>query len=485
MDKRVQNYTYLENKTRYVISYQSYRVFFDWGDLLEIPGLQFSHGLTEVLGKPCFWFRLRRDNVPEGTYLDLDPWFGNADYSATQNFNGGDDLVGCDFTTPASGGIQAYSLAVYSYIDPDPGLSPPYQPVKMRMAIYDGEGDRDFIVGTGEAVLNGSAHWIYANLTSITELENSHNYTLTVWFGSNLIPEYYIFYQDGSTNQLGRDIQDYGGGQPKNYPFTFTPDDYWDREMCIACIYYDSNFLSPSVGLFKSSDDPVYSNSWFSVNCTVNDPDGIKEILGGYIGLSGEIEIGWLNGSTFWEEADPNNYCTLNVTESLEAQINSTAFEVSWRIKLSQIFPHDTRVDVEDPPTIMYDEYYLNGTGSHSGLFLFEPEEATEPGIPTGGTVRKTPLEELGVPTPFSYEVAPPEAQYGSIGLVLILTGAVIYYLRRPKTTQQLFKENTKPRVGYGPRKGPGKRRTKTKKAPRRKVQQRKQPKRRVKRSRK
>ena len=56
-------------------SNESFSVFFDWEDLLTIPGLVFSHGVRNIDGKDVFWFRLRRDNVPAGMYV-FDPTIG-------------------------------------------------------------------------------------------------------------------------------------------------------------------------------------------------------------------------------------------------------------------------------------------------------------------------------------------------------------------------------------------------------------------------
>jgi hypothetical protein len=116
------------------------------------------------------------------------------------------------------------------------------------------------------------------------------------------------------------------------------------------------------------------------------------------------------------------------------------------------------------------------------GPYWIMPEEEQPHIEPIPGPVPE-PTPEPGPSLPPLFlppEVLPPEAQWGSIALALIFSGAVIYYIRRPKSTQQLWKEATSSRVSYGPRKAPGKRKVKTKSSPKRKAQQKKQPKRRI-----
>ena len=44
--------------------------------MASIPGLTFRHGLTNIGGNDYFYFRARRNNVPEGYHVLLDPTFG-------------------------------------------------------------------------------------------------------------------------------------------------------------------------------------------------------------------------------------------------------------------------------------------------------------------------------------------------------------------------------------------------------------------------
>lgn len=431
VDRRVQNYTHIENRTRYVISYQNYTLFFSWEDLLGIPGLQFSHGVTEYLGKPCFWFRLRRDNVPQGTYLDLDPSFGyETEGGNTARIE--DQIRGSLFNTTESG--IADSITAYL------GRSGSFN---VKAAIYR-HNNSSLVGSTEELSIGVGGSWVTLSFSSPKPtLETDTGYILVVWSNYDRDDNCNAYYDPGLENQGHLDTEVYGEF-PSTGSFSHNAFKY-----SIYCTYSQG---PPTMGVFESSEDPVSSGQWFSLNTTIQDPDGIADFVNCTLKLDpGPLTLKWDNSSSVFSiYYDPNGYCVINASACIEAQLNNTAYELSWRIYLKTTYPHGTSVDLSASglyPTQVYDSYGDSSTGSYSELFLFEPEEAGEPGIPTGGARRKTPLEELGIPTPLPYGVAPPEAQYGTIGLVVIISGATLYYIRGPKTTQQLFKENTAPRV--------------------------------------
>lgn len=76
IDLDVKNYTYKSGAWNYTISYQNYVVYFDWTDIMSIPGLIVTHGVMPVGDEQYFWFRIRRDNVPQGVNVVIDPTFG-------------------------------------------------------------------------------------------------------------------------------------------------------------------------------------------------------------------------------------------------------------------------------------------------------------------------------------------------------------------------------------------------------------------------
>jgi hypothetical protein len=73
IDVRVKGYVTKLDKYQYILGYDDYSIVFDWSDVMAIGGLQITHGMKEVDGQKYFWFRMRRDDVPKGAHIEIDP----------------------------------------------------------------------------------------------------------------------------------------------------------------------------------------------------------------------------------------------------------------------------------------------------------------------------------------------------------------------------------------------------------------------------
>ncbi|GAF72028.1 unnamed protein product, partial [marine sediment metagenome] len=69
INKVVKDYAEKIDKYQYELTYDDVSIIFDWSDCANISGLVFSHGIKDNL----FWFRIRRDNVPLGAHVEIDP----------------------------------------------------------------------------------------------------------------------------------------------------------------------------------------------------------------------------------------------------------------------------------------------------------------------------------------------------------------------------------------------------------------------------
>lgn len=70
IDKAVKQYATKLSQYRYELDYGDISIVWDWSDAVEIPGLVFTHGVKDNM----FWFRMRRDNVPLGAHVEIDPY---------------------------------------------------------------------------------------------------------------------------------------------------------------------------------------------------------------------------------------------------------------------------------------------------------------------------------------------------------------------------------------------------------------------------
>lgn len=613
IDLRVKNYTYRESLTRYSLEYQNYTAFFDFSDLLEVPQLQFSHGVTEVDGKDVFWFRARRDNVPVGAYLELDPTFGfggGVGWSSLWQYT---DFLAGNYTSPDSEyNIIAYRMGIYLYsslaqnvkfsiykhsdlsfigesreipvqdggvadtyyadfwpllvlepnteyllcvaadgsfktfientpgVDnawvclvlyeadrPDPYVKDEVYELRTNIYCYYYEGysetksvsqSSDDVTTTAynaypiwwfddvriragesssadhkwydtglrfqEVNVPGGANIIHAILMvwfdeSIEDTVNTRIYaeatddadtfstradflsrSRTTSYGEwDSIEHFYIDgYADGRygssdfssaveevTNRTGwdalNDMVIFWGDVAQRSSYGVDRTAYsWDYEdgsksAAIQIIWQPGI----SIGEFEASASTVYDDEWFNVNCSLKDPEDIANIKNCTLALNGSVVLAWDNATaTFSINQDPDSFCTLNSTACIEEETNSTAFTLSWRIKLSSSYPTGS-IDVLSSSTEVYDTEGASGSGSSSGLFTFTLRDPDyQPGGTPGGR-KRTPLEDF-LPALIPTTVAPVEAQYGTIALVLIMGGAVIYYLRKPRGARELWK---------------------------------------------
>ncbi len=130
---------------------------------------------------------------------------------------------------------------------------------------------------------------------------------------------------------------------------------------------------TPTIGQFEAPAI-VYANKYFSINATINHPSDISKFVNVTIEVSHNIILKWDNATdTFSEYNDPNNYCTLATALCVKTQINSTAYKLSWKIKLGWNYPEGS-VSIIETNTTVYDSTGASGSGSQAGLFTFEDD---------------------------------------------------------------------------------------------------------------
>jgi len=127
----------------------------------------------------------------------------------------------------------------------------------------------------------------------------------------------------------------------------------------------------PTIGTFQAPGT-AYAGEYFFLNCSVQDLNGKDEIVNATIEISNSIILKYDNASdTFSEYQDTNGYCTLDAGSSVRTEINSTAFKLSWKIKLSYSCP-EGQISVIVTNTKVFDSLDDSGSGSQSNLFYFD-----------------------------------------------------------------------------------------------------------------
>ena len=135
-----------------------------------------------------------------------------------------------------------------------------------------------------------------------------------------------------------------------------------------AIVTFKAETETVSIGGFEAPS-VVYPDSYFLMNTTIVACNDVSEFVNATVELENGIILKWDAATdTFSEYQDTNGYCTLDATGSFKTQLNSTAYKLSWRIKLSTDFPTGS-VDVVDAD--VYDASGHHESGSQSNLFFF------------------------------------------------------------------------------------------------------------------
>lgn len=450
IDLRVRNYTYREADHRYVLTYQNHTVYFDWTDLVALP-LLFSHGITEVDGIPLFWFRARRNNVPQGTHLELDPTFGyDTVGSSKTSFKDIAKWVG--FDAPEDGTVTTISV----YAESESSLSR-----WVHCAIYDsfaffGTLYCDDCLGSGSVEIDPYyTGWANVTLASEVDINGGDTYCLVFCWSLSMYG-----YYDTAESWVGGawSCDDCGTSYfcAQNLQDTNSSSNEWS----LYATYYTAQ---PNIGEFESSQSNVYANTYFLVNATIQDASGIDDFVNATLELDGDIILKWNNATdTFSEDADPSGYCTLGTCS--RTNLNSTAHRLSWNLSLTDKYPLGY-VDVVLANTKVFDNAGNSTSNSKSHLFSFEGSKAGDPTqTGGGGWIPSQPIER---PEYYVYE-GPPE-YYGppsptgptvDLGLTAMVTfiggmgviGYVSQKVHRSKSRANLLKNRTTHKRGH-PRK--------------------------------
>ena len=127
----------------------------------------------------------------------------------------------------------------------------------------------------------------------------------------------------------------------------------------------------PTIGQFQAPSI-VYANKYFYLNMTINDANGITDFVNATIEINGTIVLKWDNATnTFSKVSDPNGYCTLDATNSIRTNINTTAHKLSFKIKLGWNYP-EGYISVSVTNTKCFDKAGAYGSNSYTNLFYFE-----------------------------------------------------------------------------------------------------------------
>lgn len=130
---------------------------------------------------------------------------------------------------------------------------------------------------------------------------------------------------------------------------------------------------APTISSFEAPNI-AYANKYFLLSATINDADGIKDFVNATVEISNNIILKWDSATdVFSVHYDPNNYCILDASGCSREQLSSTAYKLSWKIKIGWTYP-EGYVSVLSTNTKVYDLTGYYGSRSQSNLFYFEDD---------------------------------------------------------------------------------------------------------------
>lgn len=450
IDRRVQNYTYKEADHRYVLTYQNHTVFFDWSDLASLPALTFTHGITDVDGTPCFWFRVRRNGVSQGTYLELDPMFGydtkGGDYAEL------DGIIRGSWFTMGDASGYADSITVY--------LTNEDYDKYVTCAVYEYVADNNAgaLVGETEEIQISAwtDTWVTFSFSTPVPLNATTKYFLCAWGERGGIPDINIWYN--AESDKGIYLQK---TYDPPYPNPLTGEYGQARKYSLYCNYT----VGPLIGNFACSKATVYNDENIDVNCTITSAGGGNTFVNTTVELSHSVILKWDNTTNvFSVYSDPNGYSTLS--SGTRTTVNSTSYTLTWTFSLSASYPKGY-VDLVEDNTIVYDDDLNTASASYNHLFTFSTTEPPKGG-PTGPSGPYQPMEPEERPEDYEYEGPPyyygqrvqtgPVIDFGLIAMLGLVFGIgvigfVAQKLQRTSSRANLLKRKTALKRGTSTRK--------------------------------
>ena len=233
VDARVKEYVKKIDEYKYELNYkvgdhngedEIYSVFFDWSDIVTIPGIVLSHGITEIEGHGYFWFRARKNNVQQGAHIIIDPTFGYAGdddgYDAVNEY-----MRGGYYQITEDGIADFISVYMQTFLDP----------YACKCGLYDADGN--FVGETEEiAVPAATFDWVTFEFSEPKpELSADEFYYIVIFSGDNFNRVRISYDAYTASENKYYSAADYSAGFPETA--TFTSETYQDRRSNIYCSY--------------------------------------------------------------------------------------------------------------------------------------------------------------------------------------------------------------------------------------------------------
>ena len=336
IDRIVQNYTTRLSEYAYELNYGNYSLVWDWSDAVAIPGLVFTHGLLNDM----FWFRMRRDNVPLGAHVVIDPSLIASYPTANQ-----DDEKLMDDIHPSATGTSAVGQSFQNR-----AVDTNITSVKFYLRDTGGTADGNLIAAlyahsgtygtnskpTGVALATSDP--IAANGLGVGFALYEFTFPAGQRYGMTANSYYTIFvYRTGTTGTVRVGTDSSGPSHGGNY--FYYNSGAWVSNSGVDTIFYLYGMSPPTVDSY--SCDALFTQNdqeWF--NATVSDPDLVANLatvdIAVTMNLNNTFTLRWTQATgVFSEVSDPDGVCTLNTTDSVRTSVDVDTDIISFLFALT------------------------------------------------------------------------------------------------------------------------------------------------------
>ena len=334
IDQVVRGYVAKLSQYRYELTYDNCSLVWDWSDAVAIPGLVFTHGFQD--GR--FWFRLRRDNVPLGAHVEIDPSLiasltGGASASADhmKRLHPSADAVEASafsqsFETPAYDSVlDSIEVRIGKYGSPTGNA---YVKLYSHAGVYGTSSVPDVLLATSEPY----------NVSTIGDIDY-HTFTFT---GANRVTltasTYYVLVYENPgagtindshyiQNQKVYDTPSPSGNRAKYY------DSAWTAMATYDTFYKVFAVVPPAIDdVTPTTTFSTGSYGW--VNVTVTELEGVTHLdtvtmYANTTGVAETFTLRWTQATgVFSEVSDPSGIVEMlgSVRENVDAYTDKICF---------------------------------------------------------------------------------------------------------------------------------------------------------------
>ena len=273
----------------------------------------------------------------------IDPTFG---YTTAGASTGGplpaDIALGTVFTSPSDTDMIGQSISIYGYADPADNV---------KACIWLNSTGSLITDGVTEAVTAPELwNWFTLNFPSSPSISSNTEY-IVGFIDQNAYFEY--AYDSGGTTYEDRS-NSYDA--PQDFD---TRDATHDQILSIYVTYTTAAANNPpTIGEFQIPSI-VYDGEYFYFNATINDADGVADFVNATVHFMvcfNELIILWVNSTDSFSvyQNPPSGEVVVDSSGSFKTQLNTTAYKLTWRMKLSG-FGDDGDIHIRNTNTRVYD----------------------------------------------------------------------------------------------------------------------------------